>query len=385
MNFLNNLLNKVFPPFQPISPGIYHYQAPPDAEFPYRLHLRIENDGEGILIVNASTVLHLNQTATEYAFHLVNQTPDSEVSRQVKKRYRISAQQALDDYQDLVEKIEILINTPDLDPVTFLDFERQEPYSAQSSIPYRLDCALTYKVVENNLNKDVVPGDRVRRELLTDEWKSILSKSWDFGIPHIIFTGGEPTLRPDLVELIAHAEKLGQVTGLLTDGLRLSEPDYLDQLLTNGLDHVMIVFDPKEEQAWEALRDALAADIYITVHLTLTKALIAQIDPLLEKLKSMGVHSLSISTDVAEIKEKMSDFQQTIANKNLELHWDIPVPYSNFNPVSLELEDTGESVKGAGKAWMYVEPDGDVLEAQGMPKVLGNLLENDWQDIIKSV
>ena len=385
MNFLNNLLNKVFPPFQPISPGIYHYQAPPDAEFPYRLHLRIENDGEGILIVNASTVLHLNQTATEYAFYLVNQTPDSEVSRQVKKRYHIPAQQALDDYQDLVEKIEILINTPDLDPVTFLDFERQEPYSAQSSIPYRLDCALTYKVVENNLNKDVAPGDRVRRELLTDEWKSILSKSWDFGIPHIIFTGGEPTLRPDLVELIAHAEKLGQVTGLLTDGLRLSEPDYLDQLLTNGLDHVMILFDPNEEQAWEALRDALAADIYITVHLTLTKALIDQIDPLLDRLKSMGVHSLSISTDKSEIKEKMSDIQQTIANKDLELHWDIPVPYSNFNPVSLELEETGESVKGAGKAWMYVEPDGDVLEAQGTPKVLGNLLENDWQDIIKSV
>jgi hypothetical protein len=53
---------------QPLEPGIYQYQAPPDAPHPYRLHLRIEPGGEGLLIINAKTVLHLNQTAAEYAF-----------------------------------------------------------------------------------------------------------------------------------------------------------------------------------------------------------------------------------------------------------------------------------------------------------------------------
>ena len=384
MSFFQNILNKIFPPFQPISPGIYHYQAPPDADFPYRLHLRIEENGEGILIVNASTVLHLNQTATEYAYYLVNQIPDAEITSLVKQRYRVPGAQALDDFKDLAEKIEIMINTPDLDPITFLDFERQEPYSAQSSIPYRLDCALTYKTIEEK-EETVAPTDRVKRELLTEEWKSILSKSWDYGIPHIVFTGGEPTLRPDLVELIAHAEKLGQVTGLLTNGLRLSEPNYLNQLLINGLDHVMIIFDPNEEQAWEALRDALAADIYITLHLTLSVDTLDKLGSLLVRFKEMGVHSLSISTEDAEIKNKMPDIQQTIANKDIDLLWDLPVPYSSFNPVSLELEASGEIVKGAGKAWVYIEPDGDVLEAQGMPEVLGNILENTWQDILKSV
>jgi len=61
----------------------------------------------------------------------------------------------------------------------------------------------------------------VDRELNTSEWITILDKSWNAGIPHIIFTGGEPTLREDLPELIMHAEALGQVSGLLTDGLRL--------------------------------------------------------------------------------------------------------------------------------------------------------------------
>ena len=42
-----------------------------------------------------------------------------------------------------------------------------------------------------------------------------MDKAWAAGIPHITFTGGEPTLRDDLPALIAHAEKIGQVTGLL--------------------------------------------------------------------------------------------------------------------------------------------------------------------------
>jgi hypothetical protein len=37
---------------------------------------------------------------------------------------------------------------------------------------------------------------------------------------------------------------------------------------------------------------------------------------------------------------------------------------------------------GAGKAWMYVEPDGDVLPAQGeADKVLGNFLHDGWEQI----
>ena len=40
-------------------------------------------------------------------------------------------------------------------------------------------------------------------------------------------------------------------------------------------------------------------------------------------------------------------------------------------------------MKGAGTAWLYVEPDGDVLPAQGVNKVLGNLLTDPWEKIWK--
>ena len=46
-------------------------------------------DGSGILIVNAATVLHLNQTAAEYAYYLVRQNLDAEtVAEKMAQRYR---------------------------------------------------------------------------------------------------------------------------------------------------------------------------------------------------------------------------------------------------------------------------------------------------------
>ena len=67
MSSVLDSIRSFFSPAQPLPAGLYHYQAPPEAELPYRLHLRLEPDGRGVLVVNASTVLHLNPTAAEYA------------------------------------------------------------------------------------------------------------------------------------------------------------------------------------------------------------------------------------------------------------------------------------------------------------------------------
>ena len=384
MSLLQKIKEMFFTRSVPLSPGVYHYQAPPEAEFPYRLHLRVEDEGCGILIVNASTVLHLNQTATEYAYHLVSQTSQDEVYSSMSKRYNVSKQEVKIDYENLVDNLYSLIEMPDLDPITYLGFERQTPYSGSIAAPYRLDCALTYQTPAES-SAEYAPTKRVDRELTDSEWKSILEKAWNAGIPHIIFTGGEATFRPDLPDLIKHAEDLGQVTGLITNGLRLTDPDYLQELLLSGLDHLMILLEPNNNQAWEALRDSLADDIFITVHLTINHDNLEEYEKMIQKLSEMGVESLSLSVNDMKYKSTLQEVQQLAADAQIDLTWDLPVPYSKFNPVSIELEeiDNGEmqQIEGAGKAWLYLEPDGDVLATQGMPNVLGNLLSEDWQSI----
>ena len=211
-------------PAKPMEQGIYHYQSPPYAESQYRMHLRIESGGNGILILNASTVLHLNQSATEYAYFMIHGIQEEEVGRLMNKRYDISAARIMDDYKEFQERIFALIDIPDLDPVQFLDLDREEPYSHDISAPYRLDMAITYQLPEG-VDPTYAPTKRVDRELTTEEWSAVMDKAWEAGIPHIIFTGGEPTLREDLSELIKYAEKNGQVTGLITDGRKLSDSE----------------------------------------------------------------------------------------------------------------------------------------------------------------
>ena len=59
------------------------------------------------------------------------------------------------------------------------------------------------------------------------------------------------------------------------------------------------------------------------------------------------------------------------------------MPYSALHPVALEIGEQAPS--GAGKAWMYVEPDGDVLPAQGINRVLGNFLNDPWDQICQNM
>lgn len=385
MNAFRTLVERFFPPHRPLPSGVYTYTAPPDAEFPYRLHLRIEPDGRGVLILNGSTVIHLNQTAAEYIYHLIYNTPPEQVAAQVARRYNIQETRALADYQNLVERLRALIEVPDLDPVTYLDFDREEPYSGAISAPYRLDCALTYRLPDSGYQQ-YVPVDRVKDELPHSDWQVILQKAWDAGIPHVVFTGGEPTLRPDLPDLVGFASKLGMVTGVITNGLRFAERDYLHRMLQAGLDHMMLILDPVDEASWEALRDCLAEDMAIAVHLTLTSRDEPRFASTVDRLASMGVQKVSLSAGSRELLDLLPTARQIIAEQGLTLVWDLPVPYSRFNPVSLELAQTnGEIPHGAGKAWLYVEPDGDVLLSQGVPGVLGNLLRDSWEMIWKNV
>ncbi len=324
-------------PILPIPPGMYQYQTPPEAENQYRLHLRLEPSGAGLLIINAHTTLHLNQTAAEFAYYTVKGYSEDDAFKEITNRYNIKPEQAKADYLDLVDKIQALVRTEDLEPVTYLNIERLDPYTAEISAPYRLDCALTYRMNES-ASKQAAPEDRVKRNLLSDEWKVILNKAWNAGIPHIVFTGGEPTLRPDLPDLVAYAESLGQVTGLLTDGLRLSNREYLHDLLNGGLDHIMILLDPQDEHSWEAVKDTLAEDIFVTIHLTIDDADPQHTNSVIDRLVKGGVKNLSLSTRSLEFKPTLKECSEYASAKGLSLVWDIPVPYSAFNPFNLEAE-----------------------------------------------
>jgi MoaA/NifB/PqqE/SkfB family radical SAM enzyme len=396
---LREKLQSWFAPVKPLSPEMLHYQTPPDTAQQYRLHLRVEEDGRGLLIVNAATVLHLNQTATEYARLLIQGADEEEAARTVARRYRVSRATARDDYRRLRDHIFTLATSIDLCPVTYLGMERVEPFSAETSAPYRVDLALTYRVDEAG-GLDPEARRRVDRELTTEEWRCVLWALWDEGVPHVCFTGGEPTLREDLVKLVRYAEEQGLVTGLLTDGHRLREQDVLDGLLLAGLDHIQITLTSHRpevhdgiigrEGAWEemdaGLRNALAGDVYVVAHVVVVPANADSVAETVAYLAELGVPAVALSSPLETASEEerpqlqsaLDKAQNTAHEHGLTLVWDLAAPYSHVNPVEMEAGLPPEQVI---RQHLYVEPDGDVLPAQGYNVVLGNLLRDPWEAI----
>lgn len=398
-----SLLDKArswFAPVQPLSQEILHYQTPPDAAQQYRLHLRVEKDGRGLLVVNAATVLHLNQTATEYARLLIQGVGEEEAARAVARRYRVNRSQARDDYNHLREHILTLSTSVDLCPVTYLGLERVEPFSAESSAPYRVDLALTYRVDEAGA-LDPEARRRVDRELTGDEWRRVLRTLWEAGVPHVCFTGGEPTLRDDLAQLVRWGEDQGLVTGLLTDGRRLREQAYLDGLLLAGLDHLQITLASHQaavhdeivgqDGAWQevdaGLRNALDGDIYVVVHVVVVPANAGSVVETVAYLAELGVPAIALSSPLevrapeeekSPLQSALEAAQNAVHEHDLTLVWDLAAPYSHVNPVEVEAGLPPEQV---ARQHLYVEPDGDVLPAQGYNVVLGNLLRDPWEGI----
>lgn len=88
--------------------------------------------------------------------------------------------------------------------------------------------------------------DQVKSELSTAEWKSVLEQAAKLGVLQVHFSGGEPTARKDLVELVKHASDVGLYTNLITSAVLLTR-DRLSELADAGLCHVQISFQGVEE------------------------------------------------------------------------------------------------------------------------------------------
>lgn len=387
-----------------LSAGVYHYLRENEAG-KARLHLRLEKDSSGVLLVNASRMYHLNPTAAFMAYLCLEGVDTRSAVGKLTKRFRVSSRKALEDFTKFQEEFSHLIEPGEGCPVCELELETTGPFSDRPSAPYRMDLAITYRC-----NNDCAHcyNARPRRypELNTSHWKLILERLWQLGIPHVVFTGGEPTLRSDLAELIAGAQQLGQIAGLNTNGRRLSDPAFVETLVSAGLDHVQITIeshDPKihdamvrHKGAWQetvqGIRNALRSRLFVMTNSTLLQT---NSDPenlrrLLEFLADLGVptvglnaliysgHGLEVNTGLPEtsLPPLLDLARKMTEHSGQRLIWYTPTQYCHFDPLQLDL-----GVKGCTAALynMCIEPDGSVIPCQSYYRSLGNILDTPWE------
>ncbi|MBM3957552.1 MAG: radical SAM protein [Gemmatimonadetes bacterium] len=391
----------------PVEPGLYHYQEG-DRYGATRFHLRIEPDGRGILSIDARRILHLNQTAAEYA-KLVLEGADAEAAvRRLRSVYRVKPDRVRADFEDLKEKITALGSSDGVCPVSYLDVERIEPFRTPTTAPYRMDFALTYRC-DNDCPHCYVERLPGFPEMETGEWKRALERLWELGIPHVVFTGGEATLREDLVELVEHAEDLGLITGLLTNGRRLGGGDLMERLAEAGLDHVQVTIESHLPGVHErmtgcpgswaetvrGIKRALSSPVYTITNSTITSDNRDTVVETVDFLAGLGLRTIAMNgiiytggargTGAGVPEEEMAGILCEVrdrAHRNgLDLIWYTPTRYCRLDPVGLGL---GPKQCTAAKYNMCVEPNGDVIPCQSYFETAGNLLTDDWPDIWKS-
>ncbi|MBB5049128.1 pyrroloquinoline quinone biosynthesis protein E [Rhodopseudomonas rhenobacensis] len=124
--------------------------------------------------------------------------------------------------------------------------ERRGSVAEQFGIPLAVLAELTHRCpLQCPYCSNPVELERSRGELTTPEWKAVLSELAEIGVLQIHFSGGEPTARKDLVELVRHATDVGLYSNLITSAVLLSR-DKLKALADAGLCHVQISFQGNE-------------------------------------------------------------------------------------------------------------------------------------------
>jgi MoaA/NifB/PqqE/SkfB family radical SAM enzyme len=90
-------------------------------------------------------------------------------------------------------------------------------------------------------------------ELARGEWLSVLDRLRARGALQVFFTGGEPLLRQDLPELVAHAHRIGLLTRLSTNGYLLT-PGLIARLKLAGLNQCGVSIDDADPRVHDRLR-----------------------------------------------------------------------------------------------------------------------------------
>lgn len=246
-----------------------------------------------------------------------------------------------------------------------------------------------------------------RKELSTEEWKKIIDKCKEACIPQLTFTGGEPTKREDLVELIDYSKWF--ITRLNTNGVLLTK-ELCEKLYKASLDSVQITFysSNKEEhnklvgadnfdKTVEGIKNAISAGLSVSINTPLCK-LNKNYKKTLEYLKNLGVKYVSCSALIIAGNATKEESKETqVSEEELYNILKEAVSYANENLIEISFTSPGwlkeEKIKelrldvpscGACLSNMAIAPDGEVVPCQswlGKDAGLGNMLTKEWKEI----
>ena len=299
-----------------------------------------------------------------------------------------------------------------IEPVSLAD------YAPRMAAPHRMDLMVSSMVKDgawhcNQKCLHCYAAGQPRSdtpELTTAQWKEVLDRLRAANIPQVTFTGGEPTLRADLVELVDAAQWF--VTRLNTNG-RLLTPALCQKLYDASLDSVQVTLYSHDKDIHNALvgadgfddtvagiRAAVAAGLSVSVNTPLC-SLNTAYDEMLRFVHGLGVRYVTCSGLIpsggavgdesratALTEQQLTDVltKAVAVTEELEMELDFTSPGWLKEETLRALGLTLVPSCGACLSNMAVAPDGGVIPCQSWlsSQPLGNILADDWDKIWQS-
>lgn len=245
------------------------------------------------------------------------------------------------------------------------------------------------------------------KELTTEEWKKAIDKCREACIPQVTFTGGEPTMRKDLVELIEYSKWF--ITRLNTNGVLLTE-ELCKKLNEASLDTVQITFYSSNEdehnklvgaknytKTVQGIKNAIKVNLPVSINTPLCSINKNYVETL-KFLHDLGVKYVTCSGLILtgnatkedsketalsedELLEILKDAKKFTDEHLMEISFTSPgwIKSKNLKELGLQIPTCGACLSN-----MAIAPNGDVVPCQswlGKDASLGNILKDKWEDI----
>ena len=423
--FLRGHLNRVrHVTLDPDGPGVVRIHlipcTKPDRDTPFVAIL----NGQDILPLNLSWAILLTNLIEALQPHSGTELKDSDwaaINAQAvaatRKIYRKT--EPLQIESDLQLMLDTLIAVAQgKEPPLHIQPISLAQYAPRMAAPHRMDLMISTMVKDNawhcnqkclhcyaaNQPLSAVP------EMDTDQWLAVIEKCRSIGIPQLTFTGGEPTLRQDLVKLVQAAQWF--VTRLNTNGRMLTSALCKD-LRAASLDAVQITFYSADEAVHNELvgvdgytdtvngiKNALAAGLNVSLNTPLC-SLNKDYRATVEFAHGLGIRYLTCSGlipagNAAESASKSVRLTPEELTEVLRPAMDFALSHGmevNFTSPGWLDEDTLTGLGfaqipscGACLSNMAVAPDGTVLPCQSWltGHGLGHILRTPWNRIWRS-
>lgn len=396
--------------YQEIEPKLYTYRYTDDAGYQKRLHLRVDKGGNGILFIDVTDVIHLNKTAVEIVKMSLEGVSHIAAERILNSKYRNDPKKVHSDVFNVYQVMDHLISHSDgCHTCALTGLLDQAPlFSLPTTAPYKIDVALTYGCNNqcphcyNEASRLAMPS------LPLEHWYRVFDRIFELGIPHVILTGGEATLHPDIVDIVRYGNSLGMIIGLNSNGRYLSHRSFVEKIAEAGLNHVQVTLGshlPKEHnrmmraasfhQTVKGIENALESGVHTITNTTLMRSNLHQVEELVEFLFNLGIRTFAMNgmiyagggfdhpnaVHLDEIPPIILQVRELADEKDMRFLWYTPTEYCRLSPIALGV---GSKKCNAGEYSICIEPNGDVLPCQSYYVAAGNILKDPWESIWQS-